>query len=845
MIEVFDKYYKYTTKTNGAGDYMIFGVPTGQQTVHMDVDLSDAGVFSVRPYDFIDNGYGEKLFESRVEFKKSENLNTLPQIKSGDKGVDVIPFWGDDEQCIVGITRVDFDTNFKFEPTSTLIGSIFTDNGKNSLNKRCNPKNDQGHHCELRTGPGLLETIRVSEYKYDDPINPTKIIPLGLEEFVLPQGPASIDESGTFVVTVPCNLDHVITNEVGDLVPSNDPSKGVPTKGMYRFKMQFLEPPAAPKRRTAQIIFPSLNRECGGTSIKTGPTYQPEEQNSTENARWSDNIDVWRKFPAVDSDGDGVDDVVDSFYLDYHEFSFNQIYTISQYIPKYKKGGNRWSFVGLKDTDECSNNLIPFNGIMKGFSILYKLMKPIIQLQAFLMKLITILGNFKLCIALSIRICFDLFGTRCIGPGCVISFSIQPFSFLTSLGTTLTCESGSFGVKEIEYDCGAFPCANDNCAGLSNIDFEMTPQVPCCPCGTASYCEVICTIDDWLCCALLDLAIDRNVIRYTFHDAWLNGSAYLFQYKYKSRIKGNGITKDKFCGPGGDKLGSDNYRKNACRNQRGIYGDYNMCLVRGAESVDIPHSSGEYHQNEYLTGASDIDDMIYCPEYSPMKIINLGRMDACQDTIERIERCITSNECQLDLFTRPGCSSTTTNNLGSCFTSGGYENGVDTEQWVRQLPNSSFQNPEDVIIYYMTNCNAGVDQLFKNCGLFNGQCTECELKDGTWQGIQQVSKIYADVILSESGPDPDPPTVPANLFTPQFTGFDVNGQQSLKFHPSSPLGFQTLGDPSLGYIDINSTESQHHWRNSPYFYFGLDNGRTAMDRLRKEYLTIEKRNKFI
>jgi len=39
MIEVFDKYYKYTTKTNGSGDYMIFGVPTGQQTVHMDVDF--------------------------------------------------------------------------------------------------------------------------------------------------------------------------------------------------------------------------------------------------------------------------------------------------------------------------------------------------------------------------------------------------------------------------------------------------------------------------------------------------------------------------------------------------------------------------------------------------------------------------------------------------------------------------------------------------------------------------------------------------------------------------------------------------------------------------------------
>ena len=41
QLEVYDKYYKYTTVTNNAGDYMIFGVPTGSVTVHVDMDLSD------------------------------------------------------------------------------------------------------------------------------------------------------------------------------------------------------------------------------------------------------------------------------------------------------------------------------------------------------------------------------------------------------------------------------------------------------------------------------------------------------------------------------------------------------------------------------------------------------------------------------------------------------------------------------------------------------------------------------------------------------------------------------------------------------------------------------------
>jgi hypothetical protein len=43
LIQVYDKYYKYSTVTNSSGDYMIFGVPTGSQTVVVDIDLSDIG----------------------------------------------------------------------------------------------------------------------------------------------------------------------------------------------------------------------------------------------------------------------------------------------------------------------------------------------------------------------------------------------------------------------------------------------------------------------------------------------------------------------------------------------------------------------------------------------------------------------------------------------------------------------------------------------------------------------------------------------------------------------------------------------------------------------------------
>ena len=45
FLDVYKKYYKYTALTNNSGDYMIFGVPIGTQTVHMSVDITDIGEY--------------------------------------------------------------------------------------------------------------------------------------------------------------------------------------------------------------------------------------------------------------------------------------------------------------------------------------------------------------------------------------------------------------------------------------------------------------------------------------------------------------------------------------------------------------------------------------------------------------------------------------------------------------------------------------------------------------------------------------------------------------------------------------------------------------------------------
>ena len=72
LIEVFDKYYKYTATTNDSGDFMLFGVPVGSHQIVMDVDLSDIGEFSLSPQDLIRMGIATEQEVAGTNFKVGE-----------------------------------------------------------------------------------------------------------------------------------------------------------------------------------------------------------------------------------------------------------------------------------------------------------------------------------------------------------------------------------------------------------------------------------------------------------------------------------------------------------------------------------------------------------------------------------------------------------------------------------------------------------------------------------------------------------------------------------------------------------------------------------------------------
>ena len=384
VIELVDKYYKFTVKTNDSGDYMIMGVPTGFQTLVMDVDLSDIGEFSLTPQDLIRMGLATEAQVAGNQFRTSEDLESLPQIINITKTVEVSPLWGEPEICQIAINRVDFDlrddANVDIQPTAVFMGSMFSTSDKMRLRNNCKPKDDMGNLCDLQTGPGQILALRQT-ISQDDDGNPI------LEQYQLEQAGNVIDDDGTWLVEIPMNLDYIVTNEFGERVISLDPKVGIPSKGNYRFKIKWQQPNNLTQQtRRAYFLVPNI-REYGWTS-SSDPNYS--STTSTQGKQlassyyfgldWSGYTDGITTISDKNAKIDEIINCDDTFY----SFGFNRVYTVSGLIDQYKNGTNRGRFIGVKeiDDDTCSStvNKFPVNDGVRNFDILFFIVSILLQI---------------------------------------------------------------------------------------------------------------------------------------------------------------------------------------------------------------------------------------------------------------------------------------------------------------------------------------------------------------------------------------------------------------------------------------------------------------------------------
>ena len=427
ILEIYDKYYKYSAVSNESGDYMIFGVPTGEQTVHVDIDLSDIGDLSQTPRDMIFKGYDINQFESPSMFKKDSELDTLPQIISQDSSVFVNPFWGDNTSANISITRNDIDIKYKFEPSCIFIGSLITDGGNNGISQNCVPTRNMGSMDQLKGGSGTIEMIRKT--------------PEGdVEPFVI-KGTKLIDGNGTWCYQIPMNLDYMGTDEYGNTVATNDPNKGVPTRTRVRFRVSLTDTSSEyVNNHLAKVLIPNNPSAEEDLDYAFG-TYSKDDEEGTKSFR---------------------------------DLFTNNVYTVKSYIPRIQKSNAQRNerFSGFKNVNVTNgNNPLPYNNMRLNMSFVFILQCAILKIIIRIIRIVNKWRSFlrKTCIVMGDGVCPDLEGWY-FAPGCWDSAMTRTLNEID--GDT---DEGSSPLNQVvdTKSVDANNADNDSMCITSNIDYLM------------------------------------------------------------------------------------------------------------------------------------------------------------------------------------------------------------------------------------------------------------------------------------------------------------------------------------------------------------------------------------
>lgn len=516
ILEVFDKYYKFTTRTNDAGDYMLFGIPTGEQTIHVDIDLSDIGFLSQKPYDMIYKGYDINMFDSPKKFKSGNNLKNLPQLINQTDSVDIFPFWGEDETgngtdeySNVKITRHDISLSYKIEPTCVFMGSMVTDTKGQGFSRKCIPSKEMGKMNRLVTGAGTIEMIRK---KTDGSVEEIQI-----------EGNELIDADGTWCYQIPMNLDYIATDEYGNIVPTDNPEKGIPTRTRVRFRVSLTDYESDyGDNHLVKMLIPNNPKEYEELDYNFGSYTLDNEEGSAS----------------------------------FRDLFWNNVYTVKSYIPRIQKSTNQDNakFSGFKDVNVYgSNSPIPYNNLRMKMTFMFVLQCCMARIILWVIKivngLLSFIINWKLralgitlftlwkkgtCIFFGDGICPDLEGWF-FAPGCDEKKNEEvPWK------NTFNKVKGNFEGDE------------------TSIDYQNHLKG-----------EKVCLTNSWdylVNCVEINLAQEYNLIHFDFYNDWINGLLYIPRWfnriKKKKTYKVGSIRSDgamEACGD--DSSNVDNYMK--------------------------------------------------------------------------------------------------------------------------------------------------------------------------------------------------------------------------------------------------------------------------------------------
>jgi hypothetical protein len=432
---------------------------------------------SQKPRDFIYKGYDLNEFDSPSQFKDSTNIDGLTQIISQNKSTVVYPFWGDSNNGIAAITRCDVQVNYKFEPTCVFMGSIISDNDTNAIGHKCAPEIDSGLNSQLIAGEGRIEMIR----KTTDGL---------VEEYPI-MGNALIDSDGVWCYQIPMNLDYIGTDEYGNIVATDNPSKGIPTRTQVRFRISKVETgEEGYSRHTAKYLVPM------------NPILNEEEIVPTTQAKNGMEMEQMYNF--------GSNTPAHCF----RDLYWNNVYSVKNYVPKVQVAHRAYSknYGALKGANLVDNqNPIPFNKLRIDMPFSYMIVciifTIILEIVKIINGLIYILMKIKNWVLLSI-----------------LGWEIKPFSMLPELAC-LPLNSGVGENDNIAYYPGC------HCPGSAACGYAD------CPDGMEDNCEKNSDSEKLLDKTQQALAEDYKIVKLDFYQDWLNGSLYMPLWFWRKRKK--------------------------------------------------------------------------------------------------------------------------------------------------------------------------------------------------------------------------------------------------------------------------------------------------------------------
>lgn len=822
-IEVFEKYWKYTTVTNKSGDYMIFGVPTGNHQVHVDVDLSDIGVLSQKPRDFMYKGYSITQFDNSSQFKESTNLDNLSQLLSQTSSVYVYPFWGDTDVEEIAITRCDLQVQYKFEPTCVFFGCIVSDNFSNNIGDKCNPSKYVGFNRNLVAGEGTIEMIR----KTQDGL---------VEEFQI-QGNRLIDGDGVWCYQIPMNLDYVGTDEFGNIVPTDDPKKGIPTRTSVRFRISMQETSSeGVSRHRAKYLVPNVHhvvRENNGVYI-----YEPN------------------KYTQCYEFGSATPD---EFFRDLY---WNKVYSVKNYIPRIQLGSakNTQKYSAIRTVNLSENlNPFPFNHarfrLFFAYRVLCILMTVVISIICALNALISFLPSKCFKLPLIGKIC--LFGWICDIVKCI------------SLTGGLSEDEDS----NVEY----FPCCDRKASKC------MKCEEPGCV-KESDYGTLMNTVQQ-------SLAQEYDTVNLDFYNDWVNGCLYLPLWFWKK------TKKKKFLFGLFSKKAINRYC-NCDSNYKKLRITENCSLHTDSKYLTTDSDSGEKYHYQYPDSPTIIGhgiikevenkDGLKIYYYSPGVPTTNDYRDTTEETVSYVRLYSTDiillgslNECDLDNLPRPFI------NLPSSTANIPYIATLRDDATDSEIEQDGTSNDSGTIEV------TGMDWLGDNVnnGLFMDlTCVKVKTKPKTCINLARMSELgvtldarYFDAISNNGVLKYDNERPADGLITryelvdnetrAMFASLNHNGLQEKKYNPNtgyntykliynyptdfdghmnkyspsytSKLKVVTYDNQDISYVDykfgtIDKNDVRHFYNpntgqmplfnNSFYFYFGLNEGNTAIDK---------------